>query len=85
MAAESSVVRVKARRAAGKTSDSRPLLQAPVSQIRRTEVPDWLRRDMIQQAAYFRSESRGFQPGGELEDWLEAEREVDCVIRDRYP
>jgi hypothetical protein len=40
---------------------------------------------MIQQAAYFRSQSRGFQPGGELEDWLEAEREIECVIRDRYP
>ena len=85
MAAESSVVRAKARRAARKTSDSMALLQAPVTQIYRTEIPDWLRRDMVQQAAYFRSESRGFQPGRELEDWLEAEREIDCVLRDRYP
>jgi len=27
-------------------------------------------------AAYYRAERRGFAPGGELEDWLEAEREV---------
>jgi hypothetical protein len=40
---------------------------------------------MIQQAAYFRSQSRGFHPGHELEDWLEAEREIDLVLRERYP
>ena len=26
--------------------------------------------------AYYRAERRGFTPGGELEDWLEAEREL---------
>ena len=84
MAAQSSVVRAKARRAARKTPDSRPRLEAPLTPIHRTEIPAWLRADMIQQAAYFRAQARGFQPGGELEDWLEAEREVDGVIRDRY-
>ncbi|HEY2401271.1 MAG TPA: DUF2934 domain-containing protein [Steroidobacteraceae bacterium] len=33
-------------------------------------------------AAYRRAETRGFEPGGELEDWLAAEREVDEVIND---
>jgi len=28
--------------------------------------------------AYRRAEQRGFAPGGETEDWLEAEREVDA-------
>ena len=28
--------------------------------------------------AYRRAEQRGFAPGGEVEDWLEAEREVDA-------
>jgi hypothetical protein len=28
-------------------------------------------------AAYFRAQQRGFAPGCELEDWLEAERQVD--------
>jgi Protein of unknown function (DUF2934) len=28
--------------------------------------------------AYRRAEQRGFAPGGEIEDWLEAEREVDA-------
>lgn len=28
--------------------------------------------------AYRRAEQRGFAPGGDVEDWLEAEREVDA-------
>ena len=31
---------------------------------------------MISQAAYYRAEKRGFQPGLEAEDWLEAEAEI---------
>jgi hypothetical protein len=30
----------------------------------------------IRQAAYFRAQARGFEPGYELDDWLWAEREV---------
>lgn len=29
----------------------------------------------IAELAYYKAESRGFAPGNELEDWLEAERE----------
>jgi hypothetical protein len=32
--------------------------------------------DRIATAAYYRAERRGFSPGGELDDWLEAEREI---------
>jgi hypothetical protein len=28
-------------------------------------------------AAYYRAERRGFAPGNELEDWFEAEHEID--------
>ena len=31
----------------------------------------------IEEAAYLKAERRDFTPGHELEDWLEAEREVD--------
>ncbi|HSG21368.1 MAG TPA: DUF2934 domain-containing protein [Azonexus sp.] len=31
---------------------------------------------MIQTEAYFRYEKRGFEAGAELQDWLDAEREV---------
>ncbi len=35
------------------------------------------RHHLISTAAYFRAERRGFQPGSELEDWLQAEAEID--------
>ena len=35
------------------------------------------RRRRIAIAAYLRAEARGFAPGCELDDWLEAERQVD--------
>ncbi|MGH8289491.1 MAG: DUF2934 domain-containing protein [Steroidobacteraceae bacterium] len=39
------------------------------------------RRAMVEQAAYLRAERRGFVPGGEVEDWLAAEAEVDALLR----
>lgn len=38
------------------------------------------RRAMIAQAAYFRAEQRGFAPGGELEDWLAAEAQIERAL-----
>jgi hypothetical protein len=35
---------------------------------------------MIARAAYFRAEKRGFAPGNELQDWVEAEAEVLQLI-----
>lgn len=34
-------------------------------------------------AAYYRAERRGFAPGRELEDWLEAEAEVEAQLASR--
>ena len=31
---------------------------------------------MISEAAYYRAENRGFVPDHELEDWLEAEKQI---------
>jgi hypothetical protein len=36
------------------------------------------RHRRISDLAYRRAEQRGFAPGDEVEDWLEAEREVDA-------
>ena len=36
------------------------------------------RQQRIALAAYFRAQSRGFTPGGELEDWLVAEKEFEA-------
>ena len=39
------------------------------------------RRQMIAEAAYFRAERRGFSGGDSVEDWLEAEAEVEERVR----
>ncbi len=38
------------------------------------------RQNLIARAAYFRAEKRGFSPGCELQDWVEAETEVTQLI-----
>lgn len=35
------------------------------------------RQCMIAEAAYYRAQARGFVPGCEVEDWLQAEAEID--------
>jgi hypothetical protein len=32
--------------------------------------------DMIAEAAYYKAEKRGFIPGHEMQDWLEAEQDI---------
>ena len=39
------------------------------------------RHQRIARAAYFRAERRSFQGDGQLDDWLEAEREIDGATR----
>lgn len=39
-----------------------------------------VRRLMIAEAAYYIAERRGFAAGGELEDWLLAEKQIDATL-----
>ncbi len=39
-----------------------------------------LRARMVETAAYFRAERRGFTPGYEVEDWLVAEAEIESLV-----
>jgi hypothetical protein len=39
------------------------------------------RHFLIAENAYLRAERRGFAPGGEREDWLAAEVEVDALLK----
>jgi hypothetical protein len=39
------------------------------------------RNRMIAEAAYYRAERRGFATGGEMEDWVQAETEIDRLIQ----
>lgn len=63
------------RRAASETAAPAPAAAPPIT------VSEEARRAMIEQAAYLRAERRGFAPGGEAEDWLAAEEEVDALLR----
>jgi len=44
--------------------------------------PEELRK-LISEAAYFRAKQRGFAPGYELEDWIQAEAEVMRRVESR--
>lgn len=35
---------------------------------------------IIEKAAYFRALERNFSPGREIDDWLEAEKDVDAML-----
>jgi len=39
------------------------------------------RQLLIAEAAYYLAEKRGFAPGGELQDWLQAEAELEVRFR----
>ncbi len=43
-------------------------------------APTFERQRMVEMAAYFRAESRGFEPGRELEDWFVAEAEIEAQL-----
>ena len=38
------------------------------------------RNAKVREAAYFRAQARGFEPGHELEDWVAAEHDVDACL-----
>jgi len=61
---------VRRGRAVRKTSTNGP-----------TRIDPAERQQLIAERAYFRVEKRGFAPGGELQDWFEAEAEIEQVLR----
>ena len=63
--------RAPPRAAASKTAKS-PVLDNDA----RAEVSPEELRKLISEAAYYRAKQRGFEPGHEVEDWIQAEAEV---------
>jgi hypothetical protein len=70
------VAAARAAKPRGRTqaAEARPIKAISISVTSRHRED---RQASIALAAYFRSESRGFAPGHEIEDWLAAEEEVD--------
>lgn len=65
----------KTAKAAKKTTRQRAK-----SRPKPVEISPELRHEMIREAAYFRSEKRGFQGGDPVSDWLLSEQEVDSAL-----
>ena len=61
-------------------SASRPVGNDEYEQLI-AEDADFNTRYMIAEAAYFFAERRGFAPGHELSDWLQAEINVENLLR----
>jgi Protein of unknown function (DUF2934) len=55
----------------------------PLRFVRRAppvNTPSQDRQRLIAEIAYFKAQSRGFEPGHEEEDWHAAEMEVDSAV-----
>ncbi len=73
---EAAAAKVTATRRRAAPRKKGPVLSAaPASPVSEDE-----RRGMIAVAAYLRGERRAFALGGEVEDWLVAEKEVDALL-----
>ena len=74
-------------RVTGSTAKSTPAIATrkftaePVSQVHGV-ANGGDRQEMIAIAAYYRAERRGFSGGDAMQDWLEAESEIDGVVYD---
>ena len=68
------MAKIKTSRPAPKPASGRSAPDAP--KAARSELsPEEVYR-LIQEAAYFKAKARGFEPGHEVQDWIEAEQEV---------
>lgn len=65
----------KSTKKTAKTSAAKRVTRPAAKTMMTTEE----RQQQISIAAYLRAEHRGFAPGGELEDWVQAEREIDAA------
>ncbi|MFA5081689.1 MAG: DUF2934 domain-containing protein [Hydrogenophilaceae bacterium] len=64
--------------AAAKAKAAKPKSEA---MVKRPPAPSYEeRQNWIATAAYHRAEKRGFVPGYEAQDWLDAEAEIDALI-----
>jgi hypothetical protein len=71
----------EAEKGAPRRRPSPPAPAAVPGAVTGNTVSEEVRRAMIAQAAYLRAQRRGFAPGGEVEDWMAAEAEVDALLK----
>lgn len=67
--------------AAGKAVAKPPRAAPPRPRAKKASAVSAEERSrLIAETAYFKAEQRGFAEGGELDDWIEAEAEVDALL-----
>jgi hypothetical protein len=59
-----------------------PLHAGPLQPMQSLQELTQARHQAIEQVAYWRASERGFASGGELDDWLGAEANIDGVQSD---
>jgi 7-keto-8-aminopelargonate synthetase-like enzyme len=57
-----------------------PVASSAAAAATKPAIDPELRARMVETAAYFRAERRGFTPGYEVEDWLAAETEIESLV-----
>ena len=72
--------KVKTKAKAKAKAKARTTTRRPSAAATRTTLTVDDRRKLVEIAAYYRAERRGFVPGHEDEDWLAAEAEVDAHL-----
>jgi hypothetical protein len=89
MATRSSTNTPRSKKTSGATEQQSTSGAATITDanLERREIPSFSdsREARIAEAAYWRAERRGFAPGHELDDWLQAEKEVDGDEEERRP
>ena len=70
----------KAAKAASATATKATRAKAGNNKPAAAEITPEQRHQLIAEAAYLRAESRGFDAGDPLDDWLQAEQEVDARL-----
>jgi hypothetical protein len=66
------------RKAPAKLAAAKPGARARAGAAGAPTADERLR--MVEMAAFFRAERRGFEPGHEVEDWIAAEAEIDGLF-----
>ncbi len=61
---------------AGKTKNG----EQPQQASQASDAAAIAREQLISEAAYYKAEQRGFQPGNEMADWFEAEADVERML-----
>lgn len=77
-------IKATAKAAPKKIAKAAPKVAAPKPAASRAKKPEGVsaeqRRNYVEVAAYHIAERRGFAPGNTLDDWVQAEAEIDRLL-----